>query len=111
MQVERELVHLALIAGRRFTIRKTADCLIAATCLEARVELYHNDRDFEAIAKVRGLKIYNPKIHLPESSNGGCPFPCVPTATFVAPPAAYHGWTLQLKNPMVRSLCPVRASP
>jgi len=40
------------------TIRKTADCLIAATCLEARAELYHNDRDFEAIAKVRGLKIY-----------------------------------------------------
>lgn len=44
-----------------FTIRKTADCLIAATCLEAGAELYHNDRDFEAIAKVRGLKIYQPK--------------------------------------------------
>ncbi len=42
------------------TIRKTADCLIAATCLEARAELYHNDRDFEAIAKVRRLKIYCP---------------------------------------------------
>jgi len=42
------------------TIRKTADCLIAATCLEARAELYHNDRDFEAIAKVRRLKIYRP---------------------------------------------------
>jgi predicted nucleic acid-binding protein len=36
----------------------TADCLIAATCLEAGAELYHNDRDFEAIAKVRRLKIY-----------------------------------------------------
>jgi predicted nucleic acid-binding protein len=45
---------------RGFTIRKNADCLIAATCLEARAELYHNDRDFEAIAKVRGLKIYHP---------------------------------------------------
>jgi len=44
-----------------FTIRKTADCLIAATCLETRAELYHNDRDFEAIAKVRGLRIYQPK--------------------------------------------------
>lgn len=42
------------------TIRKTADCLIAATCLEARAELYHNDRDFEAIAKVRRLRIYRP---------------------------------------------------
>jgi predicted nucleic acid-binding protein len=45
---------------RGFTIRKTADCLIAATCVEARAELYHNDRDFEAIARVRGLKIYRP---------------------------------------------------
>jgi predicted nucleic acid-binding protein len=45
---------------RGFTIRKTADCLIAAACLEARAELYHNDRDLEAIAKVRGLKIYHP---------------------------------------------------
>ena len=60
----RSLEHAADIyrACRRrgFTIRKTADCLIAATCLEARAELYHNDRDFEAIAKVRGLKIYQP---------------------------------------------------
>lgn len=46
---------------RGFTIRKTIDCLIAATCLEARVELYHNDRDFEAIAKVKGLKIHQPR--------------------------------------------------
>lgn len=47
---------------RGFTIRKTADCLIAATCLEAAAELYHNDRDFEAIAKVRDLKIYSPQV-------------------------------------------------
>lgn len=47
---------------RGFTIRKTADCLIAATCLEARAELYHNDRDFEVIAKVRRLKIYRREI-------------------------------------------------
>lgn len=45
---------------RGFTIQKTADCLIAATCLRAGVDLYHNDRDFEAIAKVRTLKIYRP---------------------------------------------------
>jgi predicted nucleic acid-binding protein len=43
-----------------FTIRKTVDCLIAATCLEAGAEIYHNDRDFEAIAKVRRLKIHQP---------------------------------------------------
>ena len=42
------------------TIRSSTDCLIAATCLEAGAELYHNDRDFEAIAKVQGLKIHRP---------------------------------------------------
>ena len=41
-----------------FTIRNTVDCLIAATCLEANVDLYQNDRDFEVIAKVRGLRLY-----------------------------------------------------
>lgn len=46
---------------RGFTIRKTVDCLIAATCVEAGAELYHNDRDFEAIAQVRDLKIYQPQ--------------------------------------------------
>jgi predicted nucleic acid-binding protein len=46
---------------RGFTIRKTVDCLIAATCLEAGAELFHNDRDFEAIAQVKALKIYRPK--------------------------------------------------
>jgi predicted nucleic acid-binding protein len=43
------------------TIRKTVDCLIAATCLEAGVQLYQNDRDFEAIARVTRLEIYRPK--------------------------------------------------
>jgi predicted nucleic acid-binding protein len=40
------------------TIRSTVDCLIAATCLDAEAELYQNDRDFEAIAKVCRLKLY-----------------------------------------------------
>lgn len=40
------------------TIRSTVDCLIAATCLEADAALYHNDRDFDAIANVSGLKLY-----------------------------------------------------
>ena len=41
------------------TIRSTVDCLIAATCLEADAELYHNDRDFDVIARVSGLKLYH----------------------------------------------------
>lgn len=57
--------HAAMIyrdcRRRGFTIRKTADCLIVATCLEFGAKLYHNDRDFEAIAKVRDLKIYAPQ--------------------------------------------------
>ncbi|HKA32676.1 MAG TPA: PIN domain nuclease [Candidatus Binatia bacterium] len=62
----RTFEHAALIyrdcRRRGFTIRKTADCLIAATCLEAGAELYHNDRDFEAIAEVKALKIYRASV-------------------------------------------------
>ena len=43
-----------------FTIRKTLDCVIAATCLETASELYHNDRDFDMIARITALKIYGP---------------------------------------------------
>ena len=43
-----------------FTIRKTIDCLMAATCLENDVHLYHNDRDFDVIARVRDLQIHRP---------------------------------------------------
>jgi predicted nucleic acid-binding protein len=45
---------------RGFTIRRTVDCLIAATCVEAGGEIYHNDRDFDALAKVSALAIYRP---------------------------------------------------
>ena len=42
------------------TIRRSVDCLIAATCLEAAAEIYHNDRDFDAIARVSDLTIHRP---------------------------------------------------
>ena len=45
---------------RGFTIRRTVDCLIAATCLEAGAEIYHNDRDFDVLANVSDLAIYRP---------------------------------------------------
>lgn len=38
------------------TIRKTNDCIIAATVLEYNCRLLHNDRDFEPIAKHFALK-------------------------------------------------------
>jgi predicted nucleic acid-binding protein len=49
-------------AARRsgLTIRKSVDCLIAATCLEAGAAIYHNDRDFDGLARVSALTIYRP---------------------------------------------------
>ena len=43
---------------RGLTIRRSVDCLIAATCLEAGAEIFHNDRDFDALARVSDLMIY-----------------------------------------------------
>ena len=53
--------NLYRMARRRgLTIRRTVDCLIASTCLEAGAEIYHNDRDFDALARVSDLAIYRP---------------------------------------------------
>lgn len=40
------------------TIRKPNDCLIAAICIENKIPLFHNDKDFDNIAKYTSLKIY-----------------------------------------------------
>jgi predicted nucleic acid-binding protein len=34
------------------------DCIIAAIAIENRLELFHNDRDFNQIAECTRLKIY-----------------------------------------------------
>lgn len=53
--------NLYRMARRRgLTIRRSVDCLIAATCLEAGAEIYHNDRDFDALARVSDLMLYRP---------------------------------------------------
>ena len=44
---------------RGLTIRRSVDCLIAATCLEIGAEIYHNDRDFDALARVSDLMIHH----------------------------------------------------
>src|SRR5262245_52502620 len=44
---------------RGLTVRRSVDCVIAAICLEAGAEIFHNDRDFDAIAKVSDLAIYH----------------------------------------------------
>lgn len=40
---------------RGLTVRSTIDCLIADVALEHRAALLHDDRDFEAIRRVRPL--------------------------------------------------------
>ena len=40
------------------TIRKANDCLIAALSIEFDIPIFHNDKDFDNIAKHTSLKIY-----------------------------------------------------
>ncbi|MBI4208271.1 MAG: PIN domain nuclease [Deltaproteobacteria bacterium] len=40
------------------TVRKTADCLVAAVAIENDLPLFHNDRDFDKIASCTPLKIF-----------------------------------------------------
>ena len=40
------------------TIRKPNDCLIAAICIDNKIPLFHNDKDFDNIAKYTSLKIF-----------------------------------------------------
>ncbi|MBZ5573270.1 MAG: PIN domain nuclease [Acidobacteriia bacterium] len=59
---------LAVAAARNYqtlrergqTVRKTIDCLIATFCLQARHELLHRDRDFDAFEKILGLRVVHP---------------------------------------------------
>lgn len=53
--------NLYRMARRRgLTVRRSVDCLIAATCLESGAEIYHHDRDFDALARVSDLTVYRP---------------------------------------------------
>ncbi len=40
------------------TVRRTIDCVIAAVAIEDGLELFHDDRDFDAIARCAPLAIY-----------------------------------------------------
>ena len=56
--------HAAIIyracRKRGLTIRKTIDCLIASVCIANDLALFHNDSDFDRIARVTPLKIHKP---------------------------------------------------
>jgi len=53
---------------RGVTIRKTADCIIAAFCIDGGHHLLHKDRDFNAFAEHLGLQVVNSESH-PEELN------------------------------------------
>jgi predicted nucleic acid-binding protein len=44
------------------TVRSTIDVLISQIALENNLFLFHNDKDFDNIAKVCALKIYKPEV-------------------------------------------------
>ena len=45
---------------RGITIRKPNDCLVGAICIDNNIPIFHNDKDFNNIAKHTSLKIYKP---------------------------------------------------
>jgi len=48
------------LRARGITLRNSIDCMIASVCIENKVALLHNDRDFDPILKHFDLKIGNP---------------------------------------------------
>lgn len=58
--------HIALAAAEHYrqlrirgiTIRSAIDVLIAAFCIENNYLLLHSDRDYEALAAYRGLRVW-----------------------------------------------------
>jgi hypothetical protein len=53
-----EAVALYRTARRAgLTVRSTVDCLIAAAALRHDLEVLHRDRDFDALARISGLRV------------------------------------------------------
>ncbi len=46
--------------GHGYTIRKSADCLIATFCIRSGYSLVHNDRDFDPFERYLGLAVMHP---------------------------------------------------
>ena len=54
---EKSAQHYRLLRSKGVTVRKTIDVLIATFCIENDFQLLHNDRDFDLMAPLLGLKI------------------------------------------------------
>lgn len=50
--------HYRLLRARGITVRSSIDVMIAAFCIEQDYLLLHSDRDFDAIAAHRGLRVW-----------------------------------------------------
>jgi len=50
--------HYRHLRARGITIRSSIDVLVAAFCIERDYLLLHNDRDYDAIASHRGLRVW-----------------------------------------------------
>ena len=48
-----------LLRRKDLTVRKTIDAMIATFCIENKLQLLHNDKDFEPFEKYLKLKVYN----------------------------------------------------
>ena len=50
--------HYRLLRARGITVRSSIDVMIAAFCIEQDYLLLHSDRDYDAIAVHRGLRLW-----------------------------------------------------
>ncbi len=50
--------HYRLLRARGITVRSSIDVMIAAFCIEQDYLQLHSDRDFDAIAAHRGLRVW-----------------------------------------------------
>ncbi len=59
---ERNAVHAAehyrILRGHGVTVRSPVDVLLASYCIEHDHALLHNDRDFDPMEALRGLKVW-----------------------------------------------------
>lgn len=51
--------HYRYLRTRGITVRSSVDTLIAAFCIEEDYFLLHNDRDYDALALHRGLRLWS----------------------------------------------------
>lgn len=54
--------YFRTLQKKGITVRKTVDCIIAATCIEQGHSLLHKDRDFMPFETHLGLQVIDPKI-------------------------------------------------